>query len=39
MKHHSSRFMSLVDDAKKHIKEISPQILKNKIDLTKNILL
>ena len=32
MKNHSSRFLDLVDEAKKHIKEITPQALKNKID-------
>jgi rhodanese-related sulfurtransferase len=32
MKQHSSRFLKLVDEAKKHIKEITPQTLKNKID-------
>ena len=32
MKNHSSRFLALVDEAKKNIKEISPQALKHKID-------
>ena len=32
MKQHSSRFLTLVDESKKRIKEISPQSLKDKID-------
>ncbi len=32
MKQHSSRFLTLVDESKKRIKEITPQILKDKID-------
>ncbi len=32
MKQHSSRFLTLVNESKKRIKEISPQKLKEKID-------
>lgn len=32
MKQHTSRFLALVAAAKQHIKEISPQALKNKMD-------
>ncbi|MCL9684356.1 rhodanese-like domain-containing protein [Legionella maioricensis] len=32
MKQHSSRFLTLVDESKKRIKEITPQALKDKMD-------
>lgn len=32
MKHHSPGFLELVKDSKSRIKEISPQVLKDKID-------
>lgn len=32
MKNHSSRFLTIVDETKKRIKEITPQALKSKID-------
>lgn len=32
MKNHSSRFLTLVAESKKNIKEISPKVLKNKFD-------
>ncbi len=32
MKNHSSRFLTLVTESKKNIKEISPKTLKNKLD-------
>jgi len=32
MKQHSTKFLALVEESKKHIKEITPQILKGKMD-------
>src|SRR3990167_11456322 len=39
MKQHATRFLNLVEKAKNHIKEISPQQLKEKLNRRKSIIL